>query len=68
MERNQQIADTPSNDKGKKPKVVQNVKITALVDTSEVPNATDAAQSYTFTIQSGSFVSKAKAKVNSEYS
>ena len=41
-------------------KQIQNVKITAEVDGSEVNNITEAAQAYSFTIQSGSFISKAK--------
>lgn len=41
-------------------KQIQNVKIVAEVDGSQVGNITEAAQVYSFTIQSGSFVSKAK--------
>ena len=46
--------------KNKKPKQISNVKITADVDASQVSNATDAAQAYSFTVTSGSFTSKPK--------
>jgi hypothetical protein len=47
--------------KDKKPKKVQNVKISGEVDVSQVTNATDAAQAYSFVVTSGSFTSKAKS-------
>lgn len=46
--------------KDKKPKKISNVKITADVDASQVANATDAAQAYSFTVTSGTFTSKPK--------
>lgn len=52
--------DKDKGQKDKKPKQVQNVKITGLVDVSQVTNATDAAQAYSFTVTSGAFTSKAK--------
>jgi hypothetical protein len=56
--------DKTKPDKGnkdKKPKKVQNVKISGEVDVSQVTNATDAAQAYSFVVTSGSFTSKAKS-------
>jgi hypothetical protein len=56
--------DKTKPDKGnkdKKPKKVQNVKISGEVDVSQVINATDAAQAYSFVVTSGSFTSKAKS-------
>jgi hypothetical protein len=43
-----------------KPKPIQNVKITADIDTSQITNLTEAAAAYTFILTSGTYTSKAK--------
>lgn len=58
-------ADKGKQDKAqKKQKGIQQVRITANVDASQVANATDAFSEYSFTVQSGAFVSKAKQVEN----